>query len=194
MSLADGKNCKEKCAKCSATLCSNTVPVRCNVCQKEFHQKWSIGPKASTHDDQWKCEKCTKLQQNRLTASNNCQIPGPTNSIPSQPLPNAFRNKLKIYQRNTYGIRPKFVELYDWLINSAIEILAVQELKLQKTDKTPFIEGYATARKDWNNILEGGLLLLIRTDIVFEKLRSFKKAGMEIVPTWQQNSWLDPRQ
>ena len=38
LSLADAKNLKEKCAKCSAALRSNTVPVRCSVCSKGFHQ------------------------------------------------------------------------------------------------------------------------------------------------------------
>ena len=105
---------------------------------------------------------------------------GPTNSLPSQPVPSTTRNKLKIYQWNADGIRPKLLELRDRLLNSDIDILAVQESKLRKTDKTPSIEGYATIRKDRNNILGGGLLLFIRTDIVFEKLHSFEKAGMEI--------------
>ena len=62
--LADAKNSKEKCAKCSAALRSNTVPVRCSVCSKRFHQKCSTGPKASTRDNLWKCRKCTNIQQN----------------------------------------------------------------------------------------------------------------------------------
>ena len=73
------------------------------------------------------------------------------------------------------------MELRYLLINSDIDILAVQESKLQKTDKTPFIEGYATVRKDRHNILGGGLLIFIRTDIVFKKLDSVKKVGMEIL-------------
>ena len=113
MSLADAKNSKEKCPKCSAALRSHIVPVRYNECQNGFHQKCSTGPKASTRDNQWKCEKCTKLQQNRLTASTNCQLPGPTNSTPSQPLPIAFQNKLKIHQWNADGIHAKFVEFRD---------------------------------------------------------------------------------
>ena len=64
------------------------------------------------------------------------------------------------------------MELLDLLINSNIDILAVQESKLRKTDKTPFIEGYATIRKDRGNILRSDLLILIRTDIKFEKLHS----------------------
>ena len=61
LSMADAK---EKCAKCFAALRSNTVPVRCSVHAKGFHQKCSTGPKASTRDNQWKCETCINLQQN----------------------------------------------------------------------------------------------------------------------------------
>ena len=51
LSLADAKNSKEKCAKCATALHPNTVPVRCSVCSKGFHQKCSTGPKASTRDN-----------------------------------------------------------------------------------------------------------------------------------------------
>ena len=101
--------------------------------------------------------------------------------LPSQPVPATSRNKLKTNQWNVDGIRPKFIELCDRLLNSDIDVLAVQESKLRKTDKTPPIEGYTTIRKDRNSILGDGLLLFIRTDIVFEKLHSFKKAGMKIL-------------
>ena len=82
---------------------------------------------------------------------------------------------------NADGLRLKFSELRDLLINSDIDLLAVQESKLRKADKTPFIEGYVTARKDRNNILGGELSLFIKTNIVFEKLHSFGKAGIEIL-------------
>ena len=170
LSLADAKSSKEKCAKCSAALCSNTVPVRGSVCSKGFHQKCSTGPKALTCDNLWKCQKWTSLQQNHTSESTNCQLPGSTNSSPSQPLPATSRNNLKTYQWNTDGIHPKFIEVRNHLINSDINVLVVQKSKLWKTDKTPFIEGYATIRKDQNNILGGGLLLFIQNDIMFEKL------------------------
>ena len=73
------------------------------------------------------------------------------------------------------------LELRDKLINSDIDIVAIQESKLQKTDKTPSIEGYATIRKDQNNILGSGLLFFIRNDVIFEKLQSLEKASMEIL-------------
>ena len=139
--------------------------------------------KASTRDNHWKWEKSANLQQSCTSASKsiNCQLPGSTNSSPSQSLLATSWNKLKIYQWNADRICPKLIELCDCLINSDINILAVQESKLWKADKTPFIEGYATIRKDWNNIFGGDLLLLIRTEIMFQKLHSFKKAGIEIL-------------
>ena len=161
LSLADAKNLKEKCAKCSAALRSNTVPVRCSVCSKGFHQKCSTGPKASTRDNLWKCGKCTNIQQNCTSESTNCVLPGPTNSLPSQPVPSTSCNELKIYQWNADSICPKLLELRDRLLNSDIDVLAVQESKLRKTDKTPSIEGYVTIRKDQNNILGGSLLLFL---------------------------------
>ena len=54
--LADAKISKEKCAKWSAALRCNTVPVRCSICSKGFHQKCSTGPKALTRDSHCKCE------------------------------------------------------------------------------------------------------------------------------------------
>ena len=50
-------------------------------------------------------------------------------------MPTTSRNKLKIYQWNADGIRPKFKELRDPLLNSDIDVLPVQESKLRKTDK-----------------------------------------------------------
>ena len=98
--LADAKSSNEKCAKCSAALHSNTVSVRCSVYSKGFHQKCSTGPKASTRDNRWKCEKCTNIHQNHKSESTNRQLPRSTNSSLSQPVPTTLRNKLTIYQWN----------------------------------------------------------------------------------------------
>ena len=93
ISLADAKSSK---GKCFAALHSNTVPERCNACNMGFHEKCSTGLKASTRDDQWKCDKCTKLQQNRLATFTNCQFSKSINLTRSQLQPVVFQNKLKI--------------------------------------------------------------------------------------------------
>ena len=68
-----------------------------------------------------------QIQQNSTLESTNR---GPTNSLPSKPVPSTARNKLKIYQWNADGICPNLLELRDHLLNSDIDILAVQESKL----------------------------------------------------------------
>ena len=102
------------------------------------------------------------------------------NLLIQQPL-NLNQLPFEILPLQCWRICPKLLNLRDLLINSGIDVLAIQESKLRKVDKAPFIEGYATVRKDQNNIRGGSLLLFIQTDIVFEKLHSFEKAGMEIL-------------
>ena len=60
-----------------------------------------------------------------MSESTDLQLPESTNSSPSQLFPTTLRNKLKIYQWNADGIRPKFIELRDQLSNSDIDVLAV---------------------------------------------------------------------
>ena len=43
--FTEAKDIKEKCGKWSATLQSNTVPVRCNHCKTGYQKNWSTGPK-----------------------------------------------------------------------------------------------------------------------------------------------------
>ena len=90
-----------------------------------FHQKCNTVPKALTRDDHWKCDKCTKFQQNRLATSTNCQLSKFTNLTPSQPQRVTFPNKIKVYQLNTGGILPKFLELRNLPISSDIDVLAL---------------------------------------------------------------------
>ena len=132
-SVADTKNSKEKCAKCSVALLSNTVPVRCSVCSKGFHQKCSTGRKASTRDNLWKCEKCTNIQQNRTSESTNRVLPGSTNSFLCRPAPTTLQNKLKIYQWHADGIHPKLSEHHD-LWRRCVVVITTAPLHLTKPE------------------------------------------------------------
>ena len=115
-------------------------------------------------------------------SANITQLPAFTNSIRSQQLSAQSRDKLTIMQWNTNGIRTKLLELRDRLFNSDVDIVAIQESKLCKEDKTPLIEGYTTIRKGRNNFLGGGLLFFVRNVVIFKKIYSFERAGMEILP------------
>ena len=97
-------------------------------------------------------------------------------------------------QWNADGICPKLLELCDKIINSVSDIVATPESKLRKADKTPSIEGYSTIHKDWNNILGTGLLFFIYNGMIFEKLQSLKKTGMEILSIWvctSKSLWIE---
>ena len=82
MTFAEAKQALERCGKCSKKLRSNTVPVRCKLCAKGFHQKCSTGPHSSDCDEDWKCPNCAAKQ--------NAQREAPAqdkNRIISQPAP-----------------------------------------------------------------------------------------------------------
>ena len=53
----------------SVTLQPNAAPVRCNRCNKGYQQKCSAGPKASSRDINWNCNKCAKILQKSNTAN-----------------------------------------------------------------------------------------------------------------------------
>ena len=164
MTFAEANQARERCGKCSKILRSNTAPIRCKLCAKGFHQKCSTGPHSSDRDEDWKCPNCAAKQ--------NAQREAPAkdkNRIISQPVPSTSRQKLTILQWNADGIRTKFPEVQDRLINSDIDICAVQESKLRKNNKTPITEGFATLRKDRKVLNGGGLLLYIRSDLTFKK-------------------------
>ena len=58
----------------------------------------------------------------------------------------------------------------------------IQESKLAGKDKTPRIEGYGTIREDRKLIAGGGLLIFIKNDITYQRLKSTQRCGMENLP------------
>ena len=133
LSLTEAKDIKEKCGKCSATLWSNTVPVRCNRCNKGYCQKCSTVPKAWSHDISWNCDKCAKILQ-QSSSVKITQLPAPTNTIPSLQLPAQSWDKLTIIQWNVDGICLKLLELHDRLTQILI-LLPSKSLKSVKQTK-----------------------------------------------------------
>ena len=66
-------------------------------------------------------------------------------------------------------------ELRDMLINSSIDVYAVQKSKLRKNQKMPIIEGFTTIFKDRKEFNGGGLLLFTSNNLTLEQLNSAKK-------------------
>src|SRR6476469_7734799 len=79
-----------------------------------------------------------------------------------------LRNKqLKILQINVNGIQNKTVELQQLLTQENIDILTIQETKLNSTNKTPQFPHYSATRKDNTSKSGGGLLTYVKDNITF---------------------------
>src|SRR6476469_4312252 len=79
-----------------------------------------------------------------------------------------LRNKqLKILQINVNGIQNKTVELQQLLTQENIDILTIQEAKLNSTNKTPQFPHYSAIRKDRTSKSGGGLHTYVKDNITF---------------------------
>ena len=95
---------------------------------------------------------------------------------------------LTIMQWNADGLKNKQDELKQRLVNSNIDILAIQETKLlgpdsgPTPDKTPEIPGYKPKRKDRTGAVTrgGGLLFYIKEDVRFQELSKAEENGLEV--------------
>ena len=95
-------------------------------------------------------------------------------------------------QRNADGIENKLDELKQHLVNSNIDILAIQESKLlgpdsgSTPDPTPEIPSYKPKRKDRVGAVNRGvgvggwLLLYIREDVRFQELSKAEENGLGV--------------
>ena len=88
-------------------------------------------------------------------------------------------------QWNADGIGNKIFELQEYLVNSNVDVLAVQESKLlstgPKADKDSKIPGYYIQRKDRENAENrgGGLLFYIKNDVRFQPVNKMERFGLE---------------
>ena len=106
------------------------------------------------------------------------------NEVPKKRLGRTSR-PLTIMQWNADGIGNKIFELQEYLVNSNVDVLAVQESKLLSTgpraDKDPKIPGYYIQRKDREDAENrgGGLLFYIKNDVRFQPVNKMERFGLE---------------
>ena len=106
------------------------------------------------------------------------------NEVPKKRLGRTSR-PLTIMQWNADGIGNKIFELQEYLVNSNVDVLAVQESKLlstgPKADKDPKIPGYYIQRKDREDAENrgGGLLFYIKNDVRFQPVNKMERFGLE---------------
>ena len=88
--------------------------------------------------------------------------------------------KLRILQWNADGLNNKIIELEEFMKKQKIDIAMIQETKLRKKEKTPYVKGFTSIRKDRLLIRKdddrkgGGLLFLIKEEIPFREIDDWR--------------------
>ena len=81
------------------------------------------------------------------------------------------RKTLKLVQININGISRKLEELHLLATTHKLDIITVQESKLQQNHKTPTIADYSTHRTDRKHKQGGGLVTFIHKDITYTPIQ-----------------------
>ena len=82
-----------------------------------------------------------------------------------------LRNTLKIMYTNVDGLISSLLELKDYLRTSKPDVVGIVETKLKEEIKVDFTkEGYNTWRRDRKGMGGGGVMLLVKEDIVVEEV------------------------
>ena len=173
----DPPRLKRYCAKkgCGVLCKKGGNEFHCSKCQRFFHQSCTGLSRAvivefKKANADWSCSKCEELENavpplipvfNEEVQESAGQMNGPSKEC------------LRIIQWNADTISTKAIELQDRLSSEDIDICLVQETKLTEKSRTPKFEGYTCIRADRNlKNAGGGLLTIIKTSLVYEKLDS----------------------
>jgi hypothetical protein len=134
----------------------------------------------------WRCEGCEREMEERERVREEGEIEKvepPTGGNRGDW--KSCGKVLRVLQWNADGIGTKKAELEELLGRLRIDIAVIQESKLGKRSRTPVFEGFTTVRKDrkvWRKGEErkgGGVLTLVRRNLVFRKLGSWKGTTTE---------------
>ena len=171
---------KLKCGSCKKTIATGTTPIECNACNRSFHKRCTETTRSFQESvlaglTSWECDPCLE----KLRTQNQPE-PNIEDRVDASEPANPVTNALRVMQWNAGGIARKIGELEERLKTQLIDVCLIQESKLRKTDRTPFIKGFSTLRQDRVGGTGGGLLTFIRNEIAFERLPGSQKDGTEI--------------
>ena len=134
----------------------------------------------SARHDNWTCMRCIES----LQASPERPLPDLEKSfedVASQ-MKTTTKDSLRLLQWNADGLKSKIDELAPRLDALKIDIALIQETKLSKTDRTPYIKGFKSVREDRKaNIRGGGLITYIRDSLIYEIVDRRHKKATEIL-------------
>ena len=161
-------------ASCKSTIKSTNSHIMCleEGCTNRVHHKCSEMDKNQIKEylrgeRHWSCKHCLtkQLSSDHCTTFNGNLL----ESKNAREGPKVEQNKLRILQWNCDGIGNKMIELRKRAIDQNLDVILIQETKLDPTNKTPAIPGYAPFRTDRKNKKGGGLITFVKNSVIFEK-------------------------
>ena len=159
------KNCKK------STINSRFKFLSCSKCSNTCHQIKDCSGisrdavKQLIEKNSWVCDDCQYVRKDD-------PIPGSEDieDVSERSGKGFLKRPLRILQWNADGISTKTTELAAFLSDNEIGVALIQESKLVKSSKTPFIDGYRPVRADRKNASHpgGGLITYINENIAFK--------------------------
>ena len=122
----------------------------CTRCSKHFHKRLSCCGMSRKQVDtlqreRWVCPNCDEDDQEK---EDNIEVEEQGVQGTQYKQTKTSDTTLKMVQLNTDSIMSKIEELKDFNKKNEIDVFAIQETKLIKSDKTPKVPGYTVERED----------------------------------------------
>ena len=146
------------------------MPFVCSVCRRECHKACS-GLSRKEQEvyaaaDAWKCPHCIPKKPKVVDTAPHLRSAEPKAAF-------IQRGALRILQWNADGVGTKMPELESRVREFEVDIVLIQESKLQAKHRTPQLQGYSVVRRDrgsrggYQEARGGGLLTYVKEDIPY---------------------------
>ena len=155
------------------------VHKKCTTIKTEEEYKKYENWKCSIHNQSHTTQptQATQTNQNKTTTTtgqstntNNIRtVNNQTNKNNTTDTDKPHSQELTVLQININGIQSKTQELIQTVKDNDIDVITIQETKLQTKHKTPKITGFSAIRKDRKTGNGGGLLMYIKENITFSE-------------------------
>ena len=168
-----------KCPECKRCLAHVRSPLVCVACRQQFHVKCARETQLALQRlraaDAWTCHLCASVQR----ATNQPAAVDRKTDMPEQ-----NKHCLTILQWNCDCLTTKVVQLSELTVRYGIDIIALQETKLDRDDPTPVLNGFDAVRRDRPGggarfDRGGGLLTYIKKGIPYSEGPAAQEGPLE---------------
>ena len=187
----------KKCKSCGRALRPGKL-LQCSKCKGYYHhiERCSTLTRNSVqevlkHDNGWICEQCEKEADSR-----NYDTTVPQSTEVSERVDRSSPKKtLTILQWNADGLATKIPELNARLQQEEVDIVTIQETKLDPRKKTPRLQGFKPAHRAdrRGGIKGGGLITYVKESLVYKLGPASSNQGTEVTSIqvrMSKGSWL----